>query len=119
MPHAIIMVLALTGFITSADVASGQVTVYGTNTTCADWVEARTTRRAQILETWAQGTLNGIAFGSNIDFWRSPKGAIEPNQAYLWLDRWCRDNPLGFLIGGVVALFDERTDNRRHQQLPR
>jgi hypothetical protein len=92
------------------------IVIFGSDTTCADWIEARTSKRADILEGWTMGTLNGLALGYGLEFWRSPKGRIEPNQAYLWLDNWCRQNPLSVAVTGIVRLFDERTDR---PQLPK
>jgi hypothetical protein len=61
------------------------------DTTCADWIEGRTTGRAGNFEYWALGTLNGIALGSKIEFWQTQYGELQVNEAFLWIDQWCRD----------------------------
>jgi hypothetical protein len=80
-------------------------------TDCASWVTSRTAGRAEYLEHYLLGLLNGLALGSGIEFWRAGGVKVSREQAYLWMDNYCRNNPLSNPITGAFALMNERTGN--------
>ena len=59
------------------------------------------------LEHFVLGFLNGLKLNSGFDFWIKPY-PITREQSYLWIDKFCRENPLSTPIRGIVVLFDER-----------
>lgn len=80
---------------------------------CAKWLKGRVEPiGAVIVQAYLIGTLNGIAFGERIDFWRM-RGGISQDQAVLWMDNYCRANPLSTVMRGAAALFDEHTGGVR------
>ena len=76
---------------------------------CGVWVQSRTARLSQSLEHYLVGLLNGMVMGSGLNFWRSG-GPVSREQVYLWMDNFCRNQPLNNLIGGAVRLVNERTN---------
>ena len=83
---------------------------------CGLWMQARTESRAEALEHYLIGFLNGLALAARIDFWRAgPR--LSRQQIYLWMDNYCRSTPLSSPVQGAIALINERTggawDRRR------
>ena len=79
---------------------------------CGDWVEARSQGRAVVLEGIFIGYLNGLAMGRGVDIWQGKEAKTFEKQAYLWLDRYCRNTPLSSLWQGGFELADELTAGR-------
>ena len=75
--------------------------------TCADWAQYRQSGQADELEEQIVGFFNGVALTSGRDFWQAT-GPLEPKQVFFWMDRYCADNPLGFIVTGAAALAKER-----------
>ena len=86
--------------------AAAQVTIKGL-ADCALWVEARNVGRSVALEHYMVGFINGISMGSNVDIWGARE--IRQEQFYLWIDKWCRDNPLDTLYRAGWSFADEIT----------
>jgi hypothetical protein len=78
---------------------------------CADWIKARTQDRAEYLEHYLLGLLNGLALGSGVDFWRAGGIRVSRQQVFLWMDNYCRSKPLSDPLMGAIDLINERTDN--------
>ena len=75
---------------------------------CGIWIEARSPNvDSTALEHFAQGFLNGMTLESRFDFWKKPY-PITPKQTFLWIDKYCRENPLSSPITGMKKLFDQR-----------
>jgi hypothetical protein len=75
---------------------------------CGLWVKARSTDRSAILEEWLVGFLNGIAVGTQTEFWHAGGIPINREQVYLWMDKYCREEPLSRVIEGAFRLHAER-----------
>ena len=56
------------------------------------------------------GYLSGIALALDKDFWGQPgSNALDSASVYLWMDNYCRANPLKDIADGGELLFQERT----------
>ncbi len=97
----------MTAFYLAATASSAQEIWIETSWTCADWASARNEKSAYPLEQHLVGLLNGVVMTSGKDFWRLG-GPIDDQQAFYWMDRYCAENPLGFLAMGGLALVAER-----------
>jgi hypothetical protein len=69
---------------------------------CGLWAEARTSGRSQILEEHLIGFLNGLTLGTMSHFWIA--GDISRQQVHLWMDKYCRDNPLSVAVPAGALL---------------
>jgi hypothetical protein len=78
---------------------------------CGLWVKARTGGSAGYLEHYLIGLLNGMVMGTGIEFWRAGGVPVSREQVFLWMDNYCRSEPLSYVTGGAVLLMDERTGN--------
>ena len=80
---------------------------------CGEWITARSNNTAVPLEHYLLGLLNGLALGRQDEFWRAD-GRSKPSREaiYLWMDKYCRDNPLSNPVSGAFVLFDERAPKR-------
>lgn len=78
---------------------------------CGSWIQARESRNAEAAawEFLVVGMLNGMSMGSAEDFWKATGLDISDDQAFLWVDKYCRENPLNSVILAVIGLFRERT----------
>ena len=74
------------------------------------WAENRTQGTAVVFEGYLQGTMNGLALGSGTEFWNATGSMLKPEQVFLWMDKFCRENPLKDVINGAVTLMNEHTD---------
>jgi hypothetical protein len=99
-----------------AQPASAQVIVMSESLDCGLWIKARSQKSSVVLEGYVQGLLNGLAFGAKIDFWKAGGILVSPEQVYLWMDKYCLNEPLSDTFQGAVVLFNERTGNalQRH-----
>jgi hypothetical protein len=88
--------------------AKADVWVEGATTDCGLWVAARKKDRADALENWLIGTLDGMAIGTDKDFWRKG-GQVSREAVFLWMDNYCQSHPLNSVISGTDTLFRERT----------
>jgi hypothetical protein len=78
---------------------------------CGQWVIAAGTNKST-YKTWLAGYLSGLNGGHNL--WVNNK--LDPldqlgsmDQAYVWMDNWCRTNPLEKLTHGGMVLYEELT----------
>jgi hypothetical protein len=79
-------------------------------TDCGQWIEAREQRRADYLEHHLIGLLNGLTLGHRMEFWRAgglPK--LSREAVFLWIDGFCRENPLSNVVKGAGRLYRERS----------
>ena len=75
--------------------------------TCASWAEARTAKAARPLEQHLVGVLNGVSLATGKDFWHGGT-RIDSRQAFFWMDKFCAENPLAYLLTGAFNLVTER-----------
>ncbi len=84
---------------------------------CGIWVKdreegRRTGRRldSTLNSTWLVGYFSGVAFGAGKEFWGKPNAnSLDKESVFLWMDNYCRANPLKDIDDGAVELFLERT----------
>ena len=74
---------------------------------CAQWASARETKTAGGFQDYLLGFINGLAIGSENDFWVYPN-RIEREQVFYWMDQYCAENPLENVVYGSYAVFEER-----------
>ena len=72
---------------------------------CGTWIEERPQQnfRAISVEAWLVGFLSGIAAASNEDILHGTDNA----SLFLWMNNWCRANPLKDVFDGATALTRE------------
>jgi hypothetical protein len=99
--------IAATALILSAasisSLAAGTVRVQG-GSSCGTWVS----ERGPYHKGWLLGYLSGIAMGSAIDI----LGDTDYDSIYLWMDKYCRDNPLKKISDGGSDLALELVRNK-------
>ena len=93
--------------------AKAAVTIIG-SPSCGGWTEGRVKKGAASLriETWLIAYMSGMAVISNRDILLN----IDNQSIYLWMDNWCRTNPLEGVSQGGSRLFHEliaRQDNKQ------
>ncbi|MCW5719184.1 MAG: hypothetical protein KIS68_15295 [Bauldia sp.] len=74
---------------------------------CGQWVSAPAAAR-DLYEAYLLGAVDAWAVALDLDFWRVPTRTSR-DAVYLWVDNWCRANPLSLLIDAASALFTFRT----------
>ena len=94
-------------FLSTADTAHA-VKVYGLRD-CSHWIEARAVKTgygAMIEEAWLSGYLAGAVAHDRGGF--DPlKNTTSVSQIYLWMDNYCRANPLQNIVDGGNQLLKE------------
>ena len=88
------------------------VTVLGAvENSCADWITARDRKNAQAYEFWLLGYVSGLNMSQDhsIDF----LSGIKANSLALWMDKYCRENPLKTIPDGAFQLIEELTGKKR------
>lgn len=102
----LLLIVSAIGFSTNS-IATGFT--YIGSASCGDWVQNRTGGGdAKLLlstaqKFWLLGYLSGVANGSGVDFMRTSDAA----SFELWMDNYCRDNPLDNVADGAVKLARE------------
>ena len=103
----------IAGILLSASnsVLSAPYTTFG-GTDCGKWITVTTSAR----QAWLLGFLSGLAFlHARKDF--KPVNPLDSvssaEQMFVWMDNYCKTNPLGNVTEGAVELFDEIVDRKR------
>jgi hypothetical protein len=87
-------------------------TVLGaTDNSCADWVTARDRKKAQAYEFWLTGFVSGINMSN--DYSNDFLSGIKANSLELWMDKYCRENPLKTVPEGALQLVQELAGKKR------
>ena len=90
------------------------ITVLGARS-CGTWIESRTDNSSGkswaslASESWLVGYLSGLAGGIDKDFL---KGTDAPS-IFLWVDNYCRSNPLKAIDDAGIALALELVKQKR------
>ena len=84
---------------------------------CGSWIEDRDMeRRGAGMNTgtsWLIGFLSGLAMATGKEFWGKPNvNLLDNGSVYLWMDNYCRANPLKDIDDGGIELFIERTKGK-------
>jgi hypothetical protein len=88
--------------------------------TCGTWHQVRQAAPhqadllvgQQVLESWVRGYISGLnmhAAAKNIFGKTNP---LTGEQIYLWLDKYCRENPLSGISAGTIKLWRTLPDIR-------
>lgn len=99
----IAVTLALVGCLTSA---SAQTTASFGVSDCGQWLANKSPNR----RAWLLGYLTGFNRAHTLAGQKplDPLDALNSaEQAYVWMDNWCRSNPLKTVEEGGLALFIE------------
>jgi hypothetical protein len=102
-------VISVVTLLLNASIGNTQGIVTEGRLDCGLWVKARSDRRAETLEHYFLGLMNGLAVGTRVEFWRADGQKISREQVYLWMDNYCRQTPLSSVIEGAIKLMNERT----------
>jgi hypothetical protein len=81
--------------------------------TCGKWVADKPNNlHSASDQTWLVGYLTGLAVATQTDILVSP----DLESLVLWMDNWCRANPLSTVSVGGTQLYNELKDHmpRRH-----
>lgn len=100
---SVVLLLAL-----AASASHGQEISVLSKYDCGQWFNSPTREHAKI---WLNGYLTGINEGSTV--WAHGNNAlrgVSPPQAWLWMDNYCRENPLETVLTGGQKLFSELID---------
>ena len=76
---------------------------------CRDWTEGRAEHTSVNLEHYVLGLLNGLALGRGREFLSSGVSNFSAQQAYQWMDDYCKANPQKQVMTGAGELFEKRT----------
>ena len=80
------------------------------NIDCARWLTPDSAVGGLANKSWLVGYLSGLSMGLTADKQRKPVNFFEGvtnDQLYLWMDNYCRANPLSSVMGGTGDLFQE------------
>lgn len=67
---------------------------------CGKWISERAASDSSYATTWLVGYMSGIAMGAEIDI----LAGTDNQSIYLWMDNYCRANPLKDTSDGGVEL---------------
>lgn len=101
----------------SREAFAQKITIRGMSS-CGSWVEEETKHKApgsyiNTRRTWVVGYLSGLAVASDVNFWGEQNiNILDPSSVYLWIDNYCRTNPLKDIADASSALFLERIGNK-------
>jgi hypothetical protein len=70
--------------------------------TCERWTAARRAGAATIFQEYVIGVLDGLSFGTGLDFWTA-------FTEWQWLDKYCEQNPRERLLDGAITMFKNQT----------
>jgi len=80
---------------------------------CGSWLQPEHATREFMNKTWLTGYLSGLNMGFFLDTSRKPFNyfaSVTTGQIYLWMDNYCRANPLKDVMIGASALFIEKSN---------
>lgn len=86
------------------------------NIDCGNWVRTRAAVAAGInpFEGYLLGLLDGLSLATWADFWRGGGTSVSREQAFLWMDKYCREEPLSNVLAGAFVLYKERVGRPVH-----
>lgn len=103
------LTLAMMALLLAAHAAQA-LTIRGARS-CGDWVQGRTADRNTHAEAWLVGYLSGRAAASGVDIL---KGTDNPS-LFLWMDNFCRAQPLKDIEDGASDLVPELARKARNR----
>jgi hypothetical protein len=85
---------------------------------CIRWTEGRKGKGSKEVESHLIGLLDGLSAGRQIPFWNFKEG-ISFQQVYLWMDKYCLENPESNAYFGAYELIDEQTQGLFKRNKPK
>jgi hypothetical protein len=76
---------------------------------CGNWIALRNTQKADLLEQWVLGFLDGLSMADKKPFWDSSDPTIQWKVVYSTLDGYCAANPMKTVLDGAQQLYRWRT----------
>ena len=80
---------------------------------CASWLQPEHVTREFMNKSWLVGYLSGLNLGFFVDKSRKPFdyfAGVTTGQIYLWMDNYCRANPLSNVMVESSDLFAEMSN---------
>ena len=101
------VIICLCAFAFSqAVLADARTVLQPIDNSCGSWVEARQ-KNQKSIQLWYVGFISGINMKSE----KNHLAKIDAASAYLWMDKYCRENPLKNIVEGSSDLFFELRTN--------
>jgi len=94
--------LLLASLLVTAAVCVQAVEIRGVRS-CGYWISGKATVQGGANEAWLLGVLSGMALYSDKDILKG----TDNESIYLWMDNYCRANPLKSISNGGDVLFEE------------
>ncbi len=105
--HHVLLTFLLLVFVALPTTSRAQATVFG-GADCGEWFNQKKNPTARL---WLTGYLSGLNAAL-------AKGGVDPlnkfnsmEQAYLWMNNYCKENPLKGIQAGANALYRELQGN--------
>jgi hypothetical protein len=78
---------------------------------CGEWVTARRSGPAESIKLrgFVVGYINGLSLGRPAELWSNEKGEVSQEQVFLWIDKWCEENPLESLNRAIFEFAKVRS----------
>jgi hypothetical protein len=86
--------------------------VHASSFNCGEWTEHRSSGTG-IAGAYLVGLLDGLALGTRTEIWHAGGVRISGDQACLWMDKYCRENPLSLVVTGAFRLQEEQARKNR------
>jgi len=101
---------------TLATTAAAQAITVRGGSSCGQWIASKTSAPPEAdnwlrltNEIWLIGYLSGRAMGTNVDFFED---GPDNESMQLWMDNYCRENPLSSVTDGAENLWYEVIDTK-------
>jgi hypothetical protein len=85
-------------------------TMFGGEWTCGVWLNARAKRQSQYMEGWVAGYLSGTNVAYDALGFRDTLANADALSAYVWIDSWCKANPLDNVLKAANGLAEEASE---------
>ena len=107
MKKALFVALAVMMLLVNGPAKAQGVTVDRT-LDCGMWIKARNEKLSGSFELYLIGLINGLTLGHMWEFWKKGSStSLNRESVYIWMDSYCRDNPLKDVESGVVELYKD------------
>jgi len=77
------------------------------NVDCGHWLKPTSPAQLQIQRAWLMGYLSGVNARQAADKPDTLSKLSSPEQAYVWMDKFCQKSPLEKTATGAKQLFKE------------
>ena len=94
---------------------SGEFYINGI-TDCGTWYEGRSKGGASNLEAFVQGYVNGAVMATGVEIWHAKGVVTSPQALYLFVDNYCKSNPLESIVSASWDFINKKTNNAFFKQ---